>query len=82
MATKKVYDACCRMIRRQAASGVILYGYREDGKMERRMRPNMYGLFGHKCLVTESEFSRCSESEKRCHLFEDELLAVHYLKRY
>lgn len=83
MATKKVYDACCRMLRENAARGIKHLEAGKDGKFHETIKPvGIFCLFGRKCLVTKSEFSRCSEGEKRRHLFEDEILSAHYLKRH
>lgn len=77
MATKKVYDACCRAMKGEqhlAMSSV-------NGKLHRVVRPPLKELFGRKCLVDELEFMGCSEREKRCHLDEDSILRTIYLKR-
>lgn len=81
MATKKVYDACCRAMRKNRACGWKHYSPNENGMLEEDRRPPMKKLFGHKCLVTEAEFNRCGKREQSSHLFEDELLRQHYLKR-
>lgn len=76
MATKKVYDECCRILRRHPE-------YHLDSKNSKRVyKPDMKFLFGKKELISEVEFLRCSESEKRRHLMEDHVLWSTYIKLY
>lgn len=77
MATKKVYDACCRAMKQ----GRHLALSSTNGTLHRVVRPPLKELFGHKCLIGELEFMRCSEREKRRHLNEDSILRVMYLER-
>lgn len=81
MATKKVYDECCRAIRRDSKLGWRHFSFNDSGVLEEDKHPAMKKLFGRKSLVTEAEFHRCSKSEQCSHLFEDELLRQRYLKR-
>lgn len=76
MATKKVYDACCRCIRQMNLHQIM-------GADSRKMtKPAMSFLFGKTELVTEKELMRCSESEKRRHLMEDYVLRCTYIELY
>lgn len=77
MATKKVYDECCRVLRERPLYRISC----KDGCSYRIYRPDMRFLFGKIELVTEHEFMRCSESEKRRHLREDVVLRGTYLER-
>lgn len=70
MATKKVYDACCREMRRRGCQD-----FRSG-----RYCPNLAGLFGKKLIVNQREFDCCSETEQRRHLNEDYVLRLLYLK--
>lgn len=76
MATKKVYDECCRMLRIHPEYVATSRGRR------RAYKPNMKFLFGKKELISEVELLRCSESEKRRHLMEDHVLWCTYIKLY
>lgn len=76
MATKEVYDACCRCIRRMNLHHVTGAGSR------RMTKPAMSFLFGKTELVTEKELMRCSESKKRRHLMEDHVLQCTYIELY
>lgn len=71
MATKKIYDACCRRLRSILVNGI-------DGR--RLLRPEMRKLFGKKLIIDECEMERCSESEQRRHLDEDRVLRLLYLE--
>ena len=76
MATKKVYDECCRVLREHPI-------YRISSKVggsRRIYRPDMVFLFGKKKLVTERELMCCGESEKRRHLREDFILLSTYIE--
>ncbi len=76
MATKKVYDECCRILRKHLE-------YRISSRNCRRVyKPDMKFLFGKKELVGEIEFLRCSECEKRRHLMEDDILRCTYVELY
>ena len=77
MATKKVYDACCRAMKK----GRHMACSSTNPEFHRIVRPPLKELFGHKCLVSETGFMRCCEREKRCHLNEDSILRVMYLER-
>ena len=77
MATKKVYDKCCMVLREHPAYRISS----KDGRSYRIYRPNMGFLFGKKKLVTERELMCCSENEKRRHLKEDVVLTGTYLER-
>ena len=77
MATKKVYDTCCRMLRKMNLTSLHC-----DGSNKRILKPNMKFLFGKKELVTKIEFDRCGESEKRRHLREDDVLRSMYIELY
>lgn len=70
MATKKVYDACCREMRRRGCQD-----FRSG-----RYSPDLVGLFGEKLIANQREFERCSETEQRRHLYEDYVLRFLYLK--
>ena len=70
MATKKVYDACCREIRRR--------GLRTMGG--RMRRPDLRSLFGKKLVVNQREFEGMSKGEQLRHLQEDEILSFLYLE--
>ena len=70
MATKMMYDLCCRAMRR--------HGLKEFHSG--RYCPNLTGLFGEKLIVNKHEFSCCSETEQRRHLYEDRVLRVLYLE--
>lgn len=74
MATKKVYDACCRNIQK-----MDLHIVTKAGEIRIR-KPNMLFLFGKKELVTEKEFMYCSKREKRRHLMEDNILRSMYIE--
>lgn len=76
MATKKVYDACCRCIRK-----MDLHQIGGAGSMK-MTKPAMSFLFGKTELVTEKELMRCGESEKRRHLMEDYVLRCTYIELY
>lgn len=80
MATKKVYDECCQAMQKNRMLGWKHYSFNKKGELVEDRRPPLRKLFRRKCLVTKSEFDRCSKSEKRRHLFEDELIRQHYLK--
>jgi hypothetical protein len=70
MATKSIYDKCTR-INREINLRDIHTGSR---------KPNLKKLFGVKKLVNKYEFERCSESEKRRHLYEDKVLRSLYIE--
>lgn len=73
MATKKVYDECCRMLRKHPE-------YKMTPRECRRVyKPDMRFLFGKKDLVGPEKFRRLSESEKRRHRVEDYVLMMTYL---
>ena len=76
MATKKVYDACCRCIRHMGLHQITGIGSR------RMTKPAMSFLFGKTELVTEKELMKCCESEKRRHLMEDDILRCTYIELY
>lgn len=75
MATKKVYDACCRRLQE-----VRLCSISSKCGIRQIRKPDMRGLFGKKELVTEIEFERCSEREKSRHLREDYILGILYIE--
>lgn len=76
MATKKVYDECCRCIRQMS-----LHQITGAGNM-RMTKPAMSFLFGKTELVTEKELMKCGEGEKRRHLMEDYILRCTYIELY
>lgn len=69
MATKSIYDICIAYRRQIGEVNFHTGSY----------KPSMKKLFGRKKLVTKCEFERCSESEKRRHLYEDRTLIAFYL---
>lgn len=75
MATKKVYDACCRKLQSRSLSCI-----NSRGGSKRLLKPDMHKLFGEKLIVDESELLRCGEVEKRRHLYEDKVLRLLYLE--
>ena len=77
MATKKLYDACCRAM----TKGKPLVISSSNETLHIVKRPPLKELFGRKCLVGKLEFERCSEREKRRHLNEDSILRMFYLER-
>lgn len=79
MATKKVYDACCRALREHPLYSI---SHKRGFRSKRIRRPNMKFLFGKKELVSEVELSRCGEAEKRRHLLEDHVLRSTYIELY
>lgn len=79
MATKKVYDACCRALREHPLYSI---SHKRGFRSKRIRRPNMLFLFGKKELVSEVELSRCGEAEKRRHLLEDHVLRITYIELY
>ena len=70
MATKKMYDACCREIQRRGLQTM-------DGRMR---RPDLRGLFGKKLVVNQREFEGMSKGEQLRHLQEDDILTFLYLE--
>ncbi len=79
MATKKVYDACCRALAEQPLYSI---SHKRGFRSKRIRRPNMKFLFGKKELVSEVQLSHCSEAEKRRHLLEDHVLRSTYIELY
>lgn len=75
MATKKVYDACCRKLQSMSLSCI-----NSRGESKLLLKPDMYKLFGEKLIVDESKLLRCGEVEKRRHLYEDKVLRLLYLE--
>lgn len=75
MATKKVYDACCRKLQSMSLSCI-----NSRGGSKRLLKPDMHKLFGEKLIVDESELLRSGEVEKRRHLYEDKVLRFIYLE--
>lgn len=75
MATKRVYDACCRKIQMRG-----LHSLRNKRTSFRISKPNMNKLFGEKLIVDDSQMACCSEAEKRRHLYEDRVLRFLYLE--
>lgn len=75
MATKKVYDACCRKLQ-----STPLYSLNSKGNSMRLLKPDMQNLFGEKLIIDEFEMLRCGEAEKRRHLYEDKVLRFLYLE--
>lgn len=75
MATKKVYDACCRKLR-----SMTLYALNKHGESNRCLKPNMKKLFGEKLIIDDRQMQGCSEAEKRRHLYEDRILRFLYLE--
>ena len=70
MATKKMYDACCREIQRRGLQ-----------TMRGRMRhPDLRSLFGKKLVVNQREFEGMSKGEQLRHLQEDDILTFLYLE--
>lgn len=76
MATKKVYDECCRCVQRIGLCCVTSKGSRKMRK------PDMVFLFGKKELVTEQELMHSSEREQRRHFMEDRVLRSLYAELY
>lgn len=74
MATKKVYDACCRAMRRMKMGKLT-----KGGSMP-LTKPDMLLLFGRKELVSEKQFMACSKSEQRRHLRQDDILRSLYIE--
>ena len=75
MATKKVYDACCRKL--QSMTLCSLTG--KDGS-KRLLKPDMHKLFGKKELVSKIQFERSSKAEQARHLREDRILSILYIE--
>lgn len=75
MATKKVYDACCRKLQ-----SMTLYSLTSKDGSKRLLKPNMYKLFGKKELVTKIQFERSSKAEQARHLREDCVLRILYIE--
>ena len=75
MATKKVYDACCRKLQSMSLSCI-----NSRGESKRLLKPDMQNLFGEKLIIDEFEMLRCDEAEKRRHLYEDKVLRLLYLE--
>jgi hypothetical protein len=74
MATRKVYDECCRSLKQHP-----LIGLKGNGKQTVIKEPDLSVLSEPK-LVNEEEFQRCSEAEKRRHLNEDFYLRSTYIE--
>lgn len=74
MATKKVYDECCRTMRRIGLRQLTKSGDRPLHK------PDLSLLFGRKELVCKKEFMACCESEQRRHLRQDNILRSLYIE--
>lgn len=75
MATKKVYDACCRKLQ-----SITLYSLNSKGKTKRVLKPDMLHLFGKKELVSKIQFERGSKAEQARHLREDRILSILYIE--
>lgn len=69
MATKETYDLCIKVNKRRGRRGF-------DGSF----KPDLKALFGVKKLVDKGQLHRCSESEKRRHLWEDGVLRSLYIE--
>lgn len=74
MATKKVYDECCRAMCRMKLERIT-----KDGGTP-LTKPDMLLLFGRKKLVSEKQFMACSKSEQRRHLRQDDILRSLYIE--
>lgn len=75
MATIKVYEESCRLIKKLGMKSL------KKGKLvDKNLDDELYLLFGKKELVSEKEFMRCSESEKRRHLCQDYYLRSSYIE--
>lgn len=61
---------CCKKLRSLGIKTI-------NGKMK---SPNLTVLFGEKLIVDDFEFARCSEAEKRRHLYEDGIIRFLYLE--
>lgn len=70
MASKKVYDKCVVRNRKTGRRNLYTGSY----------KPCMKFLFGHKTLVTKSQFKLLSEKEQVEHLKEDRVLISMYLE--
>lgn len=77
MATKKVYDACCRILRSKP-----FYALSGNGVSKRMLKPDMCRLFGKKELVSEIQFKRSGKTEQARHLREDRILSILYIELY
>nr|DAT91615.1 MAG TPA: hypothetical protein [Bacteriophage sp.] len=75
MATKKIYDACCRKLQ-----SMPLYSLNGSGVSKRLLKPDMHKLFGKKELVSKIQFERSSKAEQARHLREDRILSILYIE--
>lgn len=75
MATKKVYDACCRKLRL-----INLYSLNQHGQSKRYLKPDLKKLFGEKLIIDDRQMQGCGKAEKRRHLYEDRILRFLYLE--
>lgn len=75
MATKKIYDECCRAMKNMRIRNLTSAGYTNTNT------PDLVFLFGKKELVTKKEFMVCSKSEQRRHLCQDDILRSLYIKQ-
>ena len=75
MATKKVYDACCKQLQ-----SMTFCSLSNKGGSKRLLKPNLHKLFGKKAIVNDRQMLGCSKAEKRRHLYEDKVLRLLYLE--
>ena len=75
MATKKVYDACCRRLR-----SIPLCNLSSKSGSKRLLKPDMHKLFGKKELVSKIQFERSCKAEQARHLREDRILSILYIE--
>lgn len=74
MATIKVYNECCRVLRKIGNHKIV------NGKCFPCYKPDMKWLFGKKELVSKVQFMNCSKSEQCRHLREDDILRGMYIE--
>lgn len=73
MATIKVYNECCRVMRKVGYHRIV------NGEFIPCFKPDMK-ILGFEKLVSEIQLMSCSESEKRRHLHEDDILRCMYIE--
>lgn len=73
MATLKVYNECCRVLRKINNHKIV------KGKCFPCYKPNL-NLLGIKELVSKVQFMNCSKSEQCRHLREDDILRRMYIE--